>query len=149
LSGNGERTPTAGDHGHPAFARTSMSAAQTIRRIGFRKWYERELMRSHANLVLLLFATLGMLGAIEVYSVRLGWLDQGKVIAAGVASAVIGYAALRRYLYLLNHAEFVAGQARCRGCATYAKWDAQEGVGDETRLRVCCRRCGHRWDIHL
>ncbi len=126
-----------------------MSAAQTIRRIGFRKWYERELMRSHANLVLLLLATIGLLGAMEVYSARLAWLDQLQVIAAGVVSVVIGYAALRRYLYRLNHAEFVAGQAVCGGCATYAKWDALEVAGEEKRLRVCCRRCGHRWDIQL
>ena len=30
-----------------------MKIAQTIRQAGFRKWYERELIQSHAHLVLL------------------------------------------------------------------------------------------------
>lgn len=126
-----------------------MGAAGKIRRLGFRKWYERELLSSHANLVLLLLATLGLLASAEVFTTRLPLREQLEVLLAAGASAVIGVFALRRYLYLLNHAEYVADQAICRHCDTYAKWDLLEEQADGARLVVRCRRCEHRWSIDL
>lgn len=126
-----------------------MSAAHTIRRIGFRKWYERELLHGHANLVLLLLATIGLLASFEVYERTSPLLDQVQVLAAAVASALIGVFALRRYLYLLKHAEYVADQAICRRCDTYARFELLEEHGDPARLRVRCRQCSHAWDIQL
>jgi hypothetical protein len=126
-----------------------MSAGKTIRRIGFRKWYERELLQSHANLVLLLLATLGLLGSAEAYSAQLPLGDQLQVLAAAAASAVIGLLALRRYLYLLNHAEYVANQATCERCGTYARLEMLEENVAANRLQVRCRKCGHQWPIDL
>jgi len=126
-----------------------MSAAKTIRRHGFRKWYERELLQSHVNLVLLLLATLGLLASAEVYSARLALLDQVEVLAGAIASALIGLYALRRYLYLLTHAEFVADQAVCGGCQAYGRIELLEERAAGRRLYVGCRQCGHRWEIEL
>ncbi|WP_298829178.1 hypothetical protein [uncultured Piscinibacter sp.] len=124
-----------------------MSAAKTIRRLGFRKWYERELLQSHANLVLLLLACLGLLGAAEAYSARLPFLDQIQIVLAALASSVIGVFALRRYLYLLSHAEYVANQADCEHCGTYARFELLGEHG--SRLQVRCRKCRHEWHIEL
>lgn len=127
-----------------------MSAVKTIQRLGFRKWYERELLQSHANLVLLLLSCLGLLGAAEAYSVRAALLDQLQTIAAAAASSVIGLYALRRYLYLLNHAEYVANQADCEVCGTYARFDLLgEPAPSAASLQVRCRHCGHGWRIDL
>ena len=126
-----------------------MSAAKTIRRLGFRKWYERELLQCHANLVLLLLATLGLLGCAEAYSAQAALTDQLQLLASAVAAAAIGLLALRRYLYLLNHAEFVANQAVCTNCDTYARWELIGERAAGTCLQVRCRKCGHQWDIHL
>lgn len=127
-----------------------MSAVKTIRRLGFRKWYERELLQSHANLVLLLLACLGLLGAAEAYTVRAPFLDQLQIVAAAVASGAIGLFALRRYLYLLNHAEYVANQADCGACGTYGRFElVGEHAADASTLQVRCRHCGHAWRIEL
>lgn len=126
-----------------------MNAVRTIRRLGFRKWYERELLQSHANLVLLLLASLGLLGAAEAYSKTAPPLDQLQVAAAALASAVVGVLALRRYLYLLNHAEFVANQADCPHCGTYARWDLLGEPEESGRIEVRCRQCRHEWHIEL
>ena len=126
-----------------------MTAIKRICRLGFRKWYERELLQSHANLVLLLLATIGLLACAEIYTGKLAMSDQLQVIASAVASAGIGILALRRYLYLLNHAEYVANQAECEHCKTYARWTLIEESSDETVLRVRCRHCSHEWQIHL
>lgn len=126
-----------------------MTPAQKIRRHGFRKWYERELLHSHANLVLLLLAAIGLLASAEIYDRRIGLFEQLEVIASALASAAIGVIALRRYLFLLNHAEYVADQAVCRHCEAYAAWDllGEERAGEV--LRVRCRRCNHEWRIEL
>lgn len=126
-----------------------MNPAQKIRRLGFRKWYERELLTSHANLVLLLLAAIGLLASAEIYDRRAGFFEQLDVIAAAIASAVVGAIALRRYLYGLNHAEYVADQAVCRSCGTYALLDLLGEDSGGPALRVRCRRCGHEWRIDL
>ena len=127
-----------------------MNAVKTIRRLGFRKWYERELLQSHANLVLLLLACLGLLGAVEAYSVQAAFLDQLQIVAAALASGLIGLLALRRYLYLLNHAEYVANQADCSACGTYARFElVGEHAASASNLQVRCRHCGHAWRIEL
>ena len=89
-----------------------MNRVHPIQRLGFQRWYERELLRSHANLVLLLLCTIGLLACAEVYQPGAPWTEQWTVIAGGGASTAIGVVALRRYLYRLNHAEFVAENAR-------------------------------------
>lgn len=126
-----------------------MDAVKSIRRLGFRKWYERELLYSHANLVLLLLSSLGLLGSAEAYSKSAPVADQLQVAAAALSSAVIGVLALRRYLYLLNHAEFVANQADCERCGTYARWEPLDELPAESRLQVRCRHCAHQWHIDL
>ncbi|MEY2802600.1 MAG: hypothetical protein RL513_2185, partial [Pseudomonadota bacterium] len=39
-----------------------------IARLGFRKWYERELLSSHAHMLLALLALFAMLAALEAFS---------------------------------------------------------------------------------
>ena len=126
-----------------------MKAVQKIRRLGFRKWYERELLQSHMHLVLLLLCSLGMLGSAEAFSQRPVLSSQLTMLACALVSAAIGLWALRRYLYLLNHAEYVADQAVCRQCDAYAKWDIADENPGERRFNVCCRKCGNRWAIDL
>jgi hypothetical protein len=126
-----------------------MSAARTIRRVGFRKWYERELLQSHANLVLLLLASIGLLTGLEIYDRHAPLLAQFQVLGSILASAGVGVYALRRYLYLLSHAEYVADQAICRRCDAYGRFELLEERQDPARLQVRCRACGHAWEILL
>ena len=58
-----------------------------------------------------------------------------------------GLWALRRYLYLLMHAEHVAHQADCPSCGTYARFKLVQADALDERARVCCRQCGHEWTI--
>lgn len=118
-----------------------------IRKRGFRKWYERELIAGHSHLVLLVLATLALLGALEAFSDRTG--SERLWMAASFATAgVVGVWALRRYLFHLMRAESAAHQAVCPGCRAYARWRV-EGDDEPEALAVCCRDCGTRWRIHL
>ena len=121
--------------------------ADGVRRLGFRKWYERELLSSHAHMVLAVLAVIAMLASFEAFgggSPSEKLMDVLFVIACGA----IGYWALRRYLFLLMRAELVANQAVCGQCGEYGRFDV---VGENPRLaetQVCCRKCQFRWVIN-
>ena len=90
-----------------------------------------------------------MLGSAEVYSGTAPLGDQFLTLLCDAASAAIGLWALRRYVYLLMHAEHVANQAVCPECDAYAKWRLLDEDARYQRLKVQCKRCECRWDIEL
>lgn len=122
--------------------------ADGVRRVGFRKWYERELLSGHAHMVLALLCVIGMIGSLEAFrDASLGekLMDAAFVVVCGV----LGLWALRRYLFLLMRAEEAANQASCPACGVYGRFrlaGARRG-GDATD--VCCSRCNHGWTISL
>ncbi len=126
-----------------------MESTQAIRKLGFRKWYERALLQSHIHLVLLLLASIALLGGIEVYRRDLPLQSQLGLLVCFVASAAIGVWALRRYFYLMHLAEFVAGQAACPQCDAYGRWRITGEDEPHRTLQVCCRQCGNPWKIAL
>jgi hypothetical protein len=120
--------------------------ADGVRRVGFRKWYERELLSSHAHMVLCVLATLGMLGSFE--AMRDASRDEALLnIVFIVACAGIGVWALRRYLQLLTQAEIVANQASCSACGEYGRFGVLHSDSRLGTTEVACKRCAHRWTI--
>ena len=123
--------------------------ADGIRKHGFRKWYERELISSHAHLVLTFLCMVGLLGGFEVYDRRAPLGDQLVTGIAVLLSAAIGLWALRRYLFLLLHAETTANQAVCPQCGAYARFDVVAGPQqpEADAVAVRCRGCAQVWTI--
>lgn len=124
-----------------------MQLVEGIRRLGFRKWYERELLQSHAHLALTFLCAVGLFGAFDAAMHFRGWTDRVIDALAIVASGAIGLWALRRYLYLLMHAEHVAKQADCPHCGVYARFTLVDSKASPHAVTVCCRDCAHRWSI--
>jgi hypothetical protein len=117
---------------------------------GFSKWYERELMRGHVQLVLLLLCTLATLGSLEALSVS--GSQRLLMVLTLIVSAAVGVWSLRRYLFHLSRAEFIANQATCPFCATYGRFRVNavqdaEVAGVPPAMQVCCRRCSGQWRI--
>jgi hypothetical protein len=125
----------------------TMGLGDGIRKIGFRKWYERELLGSHGWLVLTFLCTIGIFAAFEGLSLGGGGDARLGNMAAIAVCTLVGVVALRRYLYLLMHAEAVANQAVCARCETYGRLELLAEDRASARLRVRCRRCSHEWDI--
>ena len=118
-----------------------MRLADGIRKHGFRKWYERELTQSHVCLFLLL------LSSFELFSSKRPLAEQLDNIVVLLLCTGIGIWALRRYLYLLMHAEAIASQAVCPACESYGRLQlVQDGQRNE-RVKVQCRGCAHEWHI--
>lgn len=129
-----------------------MDTAKHIRERGFRKWYERELMRGHVHLLLLVLSLVGVMGALEVLGQGLRQGERLQMLVCLLAAAALAAYAFHGFLSRTARAEFVARQADCPGCASHARWDV-EGEAAATdggpRLRVNCRACGQRWHINL
>ena len=120
--------------------------ASGVRRVGFRKWYERELLSSHAHMLLCFLATIGLIGSFEAMRDA---SSADKLIDALfiLICAAVGLWALRRYLYLLMHAEEVANQANCPNCKAYGRFSVASEDRPGHLLRVCCKKCQHEWKI--
>ena len=120
--------------------------ADGIRRVGFRKWYERELLSSHAHLVLTILSVVGLLGAFE--AIRSA-PEGERALDALLVLACIGIAlwSLRRYVFLLARAEDLANQANCSGCGEYGRFTVTQAHAASRDTEVCCRRCAHKWVI--
>ncbi len=97
--------------------------------------------------MLALLSTIGLLAAFEGLTLADGIDARAGNLAAIVICAVVAAVALRRYLYLLMHAEALAHQAVCAACETYGRLEV---CGEERgeRLRVRCRHCRHEWTLH-
>ncbi|MDH4061964.1 MAG: zinc-ribbon domain-containing protein [Aquincola sp.] len=124
-----------------------MKLADGIRKHGFRTWYERELLQSHAHLVLTFLCMIGVFAAFEAMGRNRSWFDQAVDIAAIGLFAAVGIWALRRYLYFLNHAEMTANQADCPQCKFYGSFTLESEDTHEGTVMVCCRKCQHHWKI--
>ena len=125
-----------------------MGLAEGIRKHGFRKWYERELISSHAHLLLTLCCAVGLFATFELYSRSAPAAEQIVDFGAVLLFSVVGVWALRRYLYLLMHAEATANQAVCPSCKTYARFALiAEDEPHRGEVRVRCRHCEHEWPI--
>lgn len=125
-----------------------MPIADAITRQGFRRWHERELLRGHGHLVLLLLCTVAVVGVVETFHDQHG-SDRLLMAACGLALAVAGAWSLRRYLHHLGQAQALADQAACPHCGRYARWSVEGRQADRegAALRVACRGCGGRWSL--
>ena len=120
--------------------------ADGIRRFGFRKWYERELIFSHVYLALAIVAFAGMLGAIEVFEEAAIWLKLLDVAFVVICGGVV-FVALQGYLVALTTAESISSQAGCSACETYGRVAVVSENKRDGTVRVRCKHCSHEWHI--
>jgi hypothetical protein len=122
------------------------SSAERMGRLGFRKWYERELLSGHAYMVLSILSVVALMASMESFrdgpSVRL------ENVLFAVVSGAIGLWALRRYLFLTMRAEAIAHQAVCSACGEYGRFGVVGQNPSRNETEVCCRKCTHRWVIN-
>jgi hypothetical protein len=116
----------------------------SFKRIGFRKWYERQLLSSHAHMVLAVLSVIALVGSMEAFRDATGDGQMVNVMFVVVCAAIAAWA-MRRYLFLLLRAEQAANQASCPECGDYGRFHV---VGHRPRLQeidVQCRKCSRGW----
>jgi hypothetical protein len=120
-----------------------LDTARSIARLGFRRWYERQLIESHAWLVTVLLCGIAIAVSLEMVSLK----DPGTAIvtlAFIFTAGLIVVHGLRRYQTLMALAESLASHSTCSACQTYARFRA---LDQNSRMKVQCRKCAHEWVI--
>ena len=120
--------------------------ADGVSKVGFRKWYERELLASHAHMILAFLSAIALMASMEAFR-EASITEKLADVMFVLVCAVVGLWALRRYLFLLMRAEVLANQANCPKCGEYGRFTvvAENRGGEETQ--VCCRKCTQHWLI--
>ena len=136
-----------------------MDPTASIRKLGFRKWYERQLIDCHLSLVTCLISGILVAALIESMNFREhGW---GALSSLGIAivALAVGWFAWRRYITVLGRAELYGQRSNCPKCNAYGRFDVIATGMDEMPgkvaeavapleaawLRVQCRGCGTAW----
>ena len=132
-----------------------MSPADGISKLGFRRWYERQLIESHAYLVTGFLCLILIAASFEGFSLREASVQSLTTLATMFLAGAIGLAALKRYIDVLARAEHIAEHSTCTSCSTQGRLQIigssaqRHASGDASCLwmRVQCRKCGHQWLI--
>lgn len=138
-----------------------MEPADSISRLGFRKWYERQLIDSHASFVTCFLCMLVVaIGLEQVQEITLG-LESFLHAVLVFACIALGWASWRRYHRVLETAEYYAEFSYCPACKAYGLFridnagrmqtadDRRDGATTEGRvwMNVTCKKCAQRWRL--
>jgi hypothetical protein len=131
-----------------------MTPADGIRKLGFRRWYERQLIESHAYFITCFLCMIVVVACLETINFTGEPFAALKSIALVLSAGLLGIFALKRYKNLLDRAEYLAQHSTCPHCNVYGRLQVLEASasrgGDDAGnawMRVQCRQCNHRWLI--
>jgi len=136
-----------------------MHTADKIRKLGFKRWYERALLESHAYLVTCFLGMIVAIAGIEVVGGRQSLAQVLIGIAVGGLGVWVCAYSWQRYHRILLLAEHLGAGATCGRCGRYASFrlmgsgpDTGEAPAGEQELapvwlHVKCRECGNEWVI--
>lgn len=118
-----------------------MEPAESISRLGFRKWQERRLLEAHAWLVTCLLCLVMVFAVLEAFSFH-GPLPRLVAYTAVVfAGGLVGVVALLRYVRLLLEAQRLGEHATCAACGSFGRFTMI------SPYRVRCRGCANEWRL--
>jgi hypothetical protein len=126
-----------------------MEPADSIGRLGFRRWYERQLIQCHLWLVSCFLSLIMTIACMEMYSLRTGNTRAALYAILIGAGALIGIFSWGRYKRIMLAAEGYGDHSTCNDCGTYGRFDIvatglrASQIG--TWLQVKCRKCGGEW----
>lgn len=118
-----------------------MEPADSIRRLGFARWYERRLIEAHAWLVSGIFCITAIAACMEELTFRGSMARLLIYVIVVLASAAIGIYGLARYQNILSEAEQLGEHATCSACGAYARFRLT------SPSKVRCRKCDNEWSL--
>jgi hypothetical protein len=119
----------------------------SLAQLGFRRWYERQLIISHAWIASCFVAIVLFATGLELFT---GSRDLAEFIADALmigAALVFAWVAWRQYACRMVMAESIGGQANCMHCGHYGfRIDVQSS--QRQAFKVFCPKCKHRWEVY-
>jgi hypothetical protein len=138
-----------------------MTPAEGIAKLGFRRWYERELIHGHVYLVTSFMSLIMIAVCLDQIDWRGPLVQLAFTLCALALGGALCIGSVRRYGFLLARAECFGAQSSCSRCRTYGVLKVTDAGSsestasvvvppDNTWIRVQCKKCGHEWRIdHL
>ncbi len=99
-----------------------MEPADSIRRLGFARWYERRLIEGHAWFISGVACMIAIPACIEELSFRGSVARLLAYVVLVLVAGAIGIYGLVRYQRILSEAEHLGEQATCGACGAYARF---------------------------
>lgn len=135
-----------------------MEPAQSIVKLGFNRWYERQLIESHAFLVTGFLCLIVVLASLEDFNLREPGFKPLLMLVLIIGAGLICYFSCMRYITMLAYAEHIAEKSTCRKCSAYASFTVTgsssshpSSPGEDAQANawfaVKCRKCGNAWTI--
>jgi hypothetical protein len=114
--------------------------ARSIGKLGFRRWYERQLIESHAWLITCFLCALAIAAVLEGFSFKRP--ESVLILLFVFVAGLVCWHALKRYKLIMDEAERLGEQSTCGSCRTYAAFKV---IGEYPKMNVRCRKCGNEW----
>ncbi|MDQ3189251.1 MAG: hypothetical protein M3Q28_10185 [Pseudomonadota bacterium] len=134
-----------------------MQVTRYIERHGFRRWYERQLIESHAYLALGFVALILLLSGMELLRDAEAGIRYAVVLSTAAAGGMLLVVAWRRFGVLLARAEHFGEAATCPQCNAWGKFrviaqevssvDDPPEAGRPHWLQVRCKQCEATWKL--
>ncbi len=125
-----------------------MSVADGIRKLGFHRWYERQLIEAHAYLVTAFLSTIMAAVCLDQFRWREAGVKPLLMLGLMIAGVILCFKTVRAYFRMLFRAESYAQQSVCTQCKAYGALHVVSNSvqpPDGGWFRVRCRKCGNEW----
>jgi hypothetical protein len=116
--------------------------ARSIGKLGFRKWYERRLIESHAWLISCFLCGLAIAASLEGVSFKRA--ESIPLLIFVFVGGLVCWYSLQRYRAIMDQAERLGESAVCPSCHSYGAFNV---LGDYPHMNVRCRKCGNEWQL--
>ncbi len=137
-----------------------MDIVKGVRKYGFRKWYERQLIEAHAWLITSFLALILAFALFEVRNDLTAAPQRLLLMAGAVAASAACVLAWLRYHRTLEASEIAAERAVCPHCGTYGRLTIVRSnphsdaaieqhpiLADLPHLQLRCRQCEGEWQL--
>ena len=118
-----------------------MEPADSIRRLGFARWYERRLIEGHAWFITVVFCLIAVAACMEELNFRGAIARLLAYVTVVLVAVVIGIYSMVRYQKILSEAERLGEHATCGACGAYARFKLISPA------YVRCRKCDNEWRL--
>ena len=118
-----------------------MEPVDSIRRLGFLRWYERRLIEGHAWFISGFICMILVAVCIEELTFKGSFARLVAYVAVVVGATTLAAYGMFRYGRILGEAERIGARATCPGCDVYGRFKVM------TDSHVRCRKCDHEWRL--
>jgi hypothetical protein len=119
----------------------NIEPADSIRRLGFARWYERRLIEAHVWLVTVFMCMVAIAACMEELNFRGSAARLLAYVTFVLTAAAVGIYGMARYGKILSEAERLGERATCGACGAYARFR----LISSTQAR--CRKCNNEWRL--